>query len=274
MKPAAATANEPDELKADPIEESRGGDGRRVSPAFDAGVAFGRFFNDSSTVLFGAVSEAKNIANDISNIVAAEVRDLELELESAITSTAKDLAAEVDDWRSGLEHFNERVHFNESTAEEWSVSTHQDKVKGRHSNWAKEIKKLGKLERKKEKAEKQIKKLSKQITTYENIISTAEQEQVKTRRNLKALKQKAVPIGGSNQDKEKGGLSAWATEIKFLGQLEQRKEKAQKQMAKVEKQYTKYENIISETEREQEETMKNIKFLSNYRDDDASNESW
>eukprot|EP00986_Skeletonema_menzelii_P008582 scaffold3673_cov157-Skeletonema_menzelii.AAC.1 len=120
LKPAAATANEPDELKADPIEESRGGDGRRVSPAFDAGVAFGRFLNDSSTVLFGAVSEAKNIANDISNIVAAEVRDLELELDSAITSTAKDLAAEVDDWRSGLEHFNERVHFNESTAEEWS----------------------------------------------------------------------------------------------------------------------------------------------------------
>lgn len=222
LRTAADTANEPDELKADPIEESR--DDQIVSPAFAAGVACRRFVNKSSTVLFGAVSEAQIIADDITNIVAAKVEDWQWEhgqeLESAIQNTqrtikstkraikskAEDFAAEVDDWRS--EHH---------LAEEWSVAYSKDKKKGGKSKWAKEIKKLGKLQRTKEKAVCQIKKRDKQIT-----------------------------------------------EIKRLGQLERNK----KQIAKLEKQITKYENIVSVAQREQEETLKNVKCLPRNRYDD------
>lgn len=63
-----------------------------------------------------------------------------------------------------------------------SIGSNQN-VKGSHSTLANEIKKLGKLERKKEKAEKLI-------LRCEQEISLAEQEQKKTRERIKALSYK------------------------------------------------------------------------------------
>ena len=224
-------------------------------------------------VLSSVISEAKCFGDDASRLIGEQVGDMKTETESVIKRTAKVISVGVEDWR--LKHLNQTQTDAESVSSaEWSVSSEQNKVKG-HSHWAKEIKKLGQLERKKENTEKQITKCDEQITKYENIISTLEEEQVETRKKIKALHQKAMPSGGSNQDEANGSMSDCATEVKKLGQLEQKKEKAEKQLAKADKEMTKLEKILSVTEQKHQETMKNINFQSKYyRCDDDSVMSW
>ena len=224
-------------------------------------------------VLSSVISEAKCFGDDASRLIGEQVEDMKTETESVIKSTAKEIAVELKDWR--LKHLNQTQTDAESVSSaEWSVSSEQNKVKG-HSHWAKEIKKLGQLERKKENTEKQITKCDEQITKYENIISTLEEEQVETRKKIKALHQKAMPSGGSNQDEANGSMSDCATEVKKLGQLEQKKEKAEKQLAKADKEMTKLEKTLSKTEQKHQETKKNINFQSKYYHcDDDSVMSW
>ena len=59
----------------------------------------------------------------------------------------------------------------------------QVKVKGSHSDWAKEIKKVAKLDQKQKKVEKELKKCK-------NIISVTEQKQMKSMEYIKALSNK------------------------------------------------------------------------------------
>ncbi len=223
----------------------------------------------SLAVFSSVISEARSIGDDISRlivedvgVIVEEVGDMKTETESVIKRTAKVISVEFEDWR-----------LKRAASAEWSVSSEQNKVKG-HSHWAKEIKKLAKSERKKEKTEEQIIKFDEQITDYEDIIFTLEEEQVETRKAIKALHQKAMLSGGSNQDEENGAMSDWATEVKRLGQLERKKKKAEKQLAKADKQMTKLEKTLSKTEQKHQETKKNIKFLSYYHCDDDSVVSW
>ena len=105
---------------------------------------FERFFSDSSSVFSGVITEAVSMADDIQTIITTDIDE-----------------GDEDD----------------------GSATKRKVVKGSHSDLAKEIKKLGKLEQKKEKAEKQIKKSEKDI-------SMAEEERAKTLVKIKALSQK------------------------------------------------------------------------------------
>uniref|UniRef100_A0A7S2Q0F4 Uncharacterized protein n=1 Tax=Skeletonema marinoi TaxID=267567 RepID=A0A7S2Q0F4_9STRA len=146
----AANANESVELKQVSFQESR-----------DDPSLFERFFSAPSNVLSGAIAEAASIADDIQTVITAE---LDEEKELSQLREERELR-EVQDVKS--------------LKEDWK----EVEVKGSHTDLAKEIKKLGKLERILERAEKQIMKSEKQIYL-------TEQKQMKTRMKIKALSRK------------------------------------------------------------------------------------
>ena len=127
-----------DEVKADPVEESRDDPGLLEA-----------FFNPSSWFPPTEESDAVSSTDDIQSIIDAHIDE---------ETRAKCLT------------------------EKSRIGSNQD-VKGSHSTLANEIKKLGKLERKKEKAEKLI-------LRCQNEISMADEELTKTRKRIKALSRK------------------------------------------------------------------------------------
>jgi len=144
----AANANESVEVKQVSFQESR-----------DDPSLFERFFSTPSNVLSGAIAEAASIADDIQTVITAEL-DEEKEL-------------------SQLREEREEREVQGVKKEDWE----EVEVKGSHTDLAKEIKKLGKLEKILERAEKQIMKSEKQIYL-------TEQKQMKTRMKIKALSRK------------------------------------------------------------------------------------
>ena len=149
----SAAANELDKLKVDSIEESVSEEEPIViEESRDDLNPFERFFNDSSCALSIVFSEAVSMADDIQTIISADIDD------------------DIDD-------DDKEVVIDDDFYDDKEV------VKGSHSDLAKEIKKLGKLGRRKEKAEKQIRKC-------ENEIAMAEAERGKTLIKIKALSQK------------------------------------------------------------------------------------
>mmetsp|Transcript_26469 Transcript_26469/g.53135 ORF Transcript_26469/g.53135 Transcript_26469/m.53135 type:complete len:193 (-) Transcript_26469:211-789(-) len=146
----STNANESVELKQVSFQESR-----------DDPSLFERFFSAPSNVLSGAIAEAASIADDIQTVITAE---LDEEKELSQLREERELR-EVQDVKS--------------LKEDWK----EVEVKGSHTDLAKEIKKLGKLERILERAEKQIMKSEKQIYL-------TEQKQMKTRMKIKALSRK------------------------------------------------------------------------------------
>ena len=60
------------------------------------------------------------------------------------------------------------------------------------SDWSKEVKKLGQLERKKKKAEKQLAKADKEMTKLEKSLSKTEQKHQETLKNINFLSSTTV----------------------------------------------------------------------------------
>ncbi len=116
------------------------------------------FFQDSASALSNVFSEAVGMADDIKTIISTDIDD------------------DVYD-------------------DAYEQSSTKEVVKGSHSDLAKEIKKLGKLEERKKKAKKQIRKC-------EDEIAVAEAERVETLKKIKALSQK-FDLGNVNHDNER-----------------------------------------------------------------------
>mmetsp|Transcript_12826 Transcript_12826/g.19342 ORF Transcript_12826/g.19342 Transcript_12826/m.19342 type:complete len:186 (-) Transcript_12826:170-727(-) len=148
----SANANESVELKQVSFQESR-----------DDPSLFERFFCTPSNVLSDAIAEAASIADDIQTVITAEL-DEEKELIQ-------------------LREERELRELREESEDKEVQGVKEVEVKGSHTDLAKEIKKLGKLERILERAEKQIMKSEKQIYL-------TEQKQMKTRMKIKALSHK------------------------------------------------------------------------------------
>mmetsp|Transcript_26467 Transcript_26467/g.53133 ORF Transcript_26467/g.53133 Transcript_26467/m.53133 type:complete len:202 (-) Transcript_26467:211-816(-) len=155
----STNANESVELKQVSFQESR-----------DDPSLFERFFSAPSNVLSGAIAEAASIADDIQTVITAEL-DEEKELSQLREERELSQLREERELRE--------VQDVKSLKEDWK----EVEVKGSHTDLAKEIKKLGKLERILERAEKQIMKSEKQIYL-------TEQKQMKTRMKIKALSRK------------------------------------------------------------------------------------
>ncbi len=149
----ATAANTPpkssfmDMLKVGSIEEPIA---TEAEESRDDSTPIENFFSDAGSVLSTAFAEAVGMADDIKTIISADIDDDD------------DVYDDVD------------VPVPVSSKEV---------VKGGLSDLAKEIKKLGKLDERKEKAKKQIKKC-------EDEIAVVEAERVETLKKIKALSQK------------------------------------------------------------------------------------
>lgn len=150
----ATAANTPpkssfmDMLKVGSIEEPIATEAE-AEESRDDSTPIENFFTDAGSVLSTAFAEAVGMADDIKTIISADIDD-----------------------------------YDDDVYDDFDVPVSSKKVvKGSHSDLAKEIKKLGKQDERKEKAKKQIKKC-------EDEIVVVEAERVETLKKIKALSQK------------------------------------------------------------------------------------